>query len=110
MGLRFVGAVERRDSLQFENDLVVNHDVSLIVAHVQALVGDGQFLLWLERNAAQGQFVRQCLLVDGFQKTGADTSVYLISLQSFWRQVFALRPADPPDGVDPDLAKIAILP
>jgi hypothetical protein len=67
MGLRFVGAVERRDSLQFENDLVVDHDVSLLVAHVQALVGDGESLLWLEWNAAQSQFVRQCLLVDGLQ-------------------------------------------
>lgn len=73
MGLGFVGAVERRERLQLQDDFVIDDDVSFVVDHEHVFVGDGKALLGLEWDAAQGQFVFEGSVVDGLEKAGPRT-------------------------------------
>ena len=73
--LSFVGLVERRDGLQFQNDLVIHDDVSDVVANNRAFVDYRETLLCFERHASQPQFAFERGLVDRFKEAWSKDAV-----------------------------------
>jgi hypothetical protein len=87
VSLGFVGWGELGDRLELEacpelsrrDDLAVDDQVCDVFADDLAFVDHGQAFLGLEGDAAQGQFMLQCSLVDGFE---ACKSSFLVLLDS----------------------------
>lgn len=63
--------------LQLNNNEVCDHQIKRLIAYWMILVGHSDRHLTLEHDAAERQFVTQCLFVESFEQAGPERGVNL---------------------------------
>ena len=73
--LGFVAGVEVADGLEFKDEAAVDDDVGLVMPDADAVVPDVEGDFFLGREVLFGEFQEKGVLVDFFEKAGAEVGV-----------------------------------
>jgi len=76
MGLSLMSRHDLGNCLEFENNLVLYHEIGDILAHQLGFIVDWQDLQSLERNTPRGEFIGKCVMVHCLQKAGTQYAMH----------------------------------